>query len=225
MSCSKYDLNRVIIGTSLFIEMCSALGKNGEEIRMSIHLEDWIKRRIFLTVWEGTQPVIDRFDKSAPLSCDFFILPQPVIGHDTDRSAADKGVDKALLIILSLLTDKQACLSEVQKKSSWHRRPLVKTLFFIKQQWAATVFAASVFDEHICVTFVLSLRKQHKLYCTQVMFTLHMMYLHVLLIVSKIFLQCNQKVWHHILNYLYVFTPHFHTVRCISVLYLPQYHT
>lgn len=41
-------------------------GKNGEEIKMSIHLEEWI----FLTVWEGTQPVIDRFDKSPPLSRD-----------------------------------------------------------------------------------------------------------------------------------------------------------
>lgn len=147
---------------------------------MSIHLEEWMKRRIFLTVWEGTQPVIDCFDKSAPLSRDlgaflkffFFLLPQPVIGHDTDRSAADKGVDKALLIILSLLTDKQACLSEAQKKSPWHRRPLVKTLFFSLNNSRQRLFSRRAF---LTSTFV------SHLFCpseSNTNFIVHRLYLH-----------------------------------------------
>lgn len=51
---------------------------------------------------------------------------QPVIKHDTDHYTADKGVDKAVFIILSLLTDKQAYFSETHKKSPQDLVPQAK---------------------------------------------------------------------------------------------------
>lgn len=69
-----------------------------------------------------TQPVIERFNKFVRNVIILWfraIFPQPVIEHDTDHYTADKGLDKAVFIILSLLTDKQAYFSETHEQSPW----------------------------------------------------------------------------------------------------------
>lgn len=81
---------------------------------------------------------------------------QPVIGHNTDHSAADK----AVIIILSLLTDKQACLEgDTEEKpltlgKSGKKTKKKKTNpfshFYIQKQ---TLFLPSellAFDKRVC---------------------------------------------------------------------------
>lgn len=60
----------------------------------------------------------------------YLVIPnhfsQPIIKHDTDHYTADKGVDKAVFIILSLLTDKQAYFPETLKPSPQDSAPPAK---------------------------------------------------------------------------------------------------
>lgn len=90
---------------------------------------------------------------SPPLPC------QPVIGHNTDRSTADK----AVIITLSPLTDKQACLSggtEEKPLTLWNDG---KKDFFFNSKTAAVFcffFATRAFDKRICALGFPSRAKQ-----------------------------------------------------------------
>lgn len=91
------------------------------------------------------------------------LLRQPVIGHNTDRSTADK----AVIIILSPLTDKQACFS-----GGTEEKPLTlgnggkkKDTFFFYSKTATVFFVVFLPWELLTSAFVhlFSPREQLKL--------------------------------------------------------------
>lgn len=89
-----------------------------------------------------TQPVINRFNKflwNVIILWFPTVFPQPVIEHDTDHYTADKGVDKAVFIILSALTEKQAFFSQTHKQRLPDEVPLE---YFSPETWQKIMEAA-----------------------------------------------------------------------------------
>lgn len=84
---------------------------------------------------------------------------QPIIKHDTDHYTADKGVDKAVFIILSLLTDKQAYFPETLKPSPQDSAPAAKCFCNHNKggggsiSLAGCVFDSSVFATLFCLSY------------------------------------------------------------------------
>lgn len=125
----------------------------------------------------------------------FFYTPSACYRTRYRSFRSRQRVDKALLIILSLLTDKQACLSEAQKKSPWHRRPLVKALFFLLNNSGQRLFfAASAFVSHLfCpsesnTNFIVHRSCLHYTWCIYMYFSLCPKYFYSATIIWIIFM-------------------------------------